>query len=198
MKKKIIPLLLLCVVMFTFVGCNQVGGTYISVNDTKGGEYTFSSDNSYTYQDDENSYSGSYYQSDDMISLNNEDGKTENFRVYGDYIFSVKDKFDTKLLETSGYINQTLDASSDSVDLNASITLKDDGTYEEFVNVGYYTIPGPTGTYTLGSNKLILTDDEDGSELVYIIYNNQLYYHVYQKVWGELWIKMFARSFHYY
>lgn len=182
MKKKIIPLLLLCVVMFTFVGCNQVGGTYISVNDTKGGEYTFSSDNSYTYQDDENSYSGSYYQSDDMISLNNEDGKTENFRVYGDYIFSVKDKFDTKLLETSGYINQTLDASSDSVDLNASITLKDDGTYEEFVNVGYYTIPGPTGTYTLGSNKLILTDDEDGSELVYIIYNNQLYYHVYQKV----------------
>lgn len=198
MKKKIIPLLLLCVVMFTFVGCNQVGGTYISVNDTKGGEYTFSSDNSYTYQDDENSYSGSYYQSDDMISLNNEDGKTENFRVYGDYIFSVKDKFDTELSETSGYINQTLDASSDSVDLNASITLKDDGTYEEFVNVGYYTIPRPTGTYTLGSNKLIMTDDKDGSELVYIIYNNQLYYHVYQKVWGELWIKMFARAFHYY
>ncbi len=117
-----------------------------------------------------------------MISLNNEDGKTENFRVYGDYIFSVKDKFDTELSETSGYINQTLDASSDSVDLNASITLKDDGTYEEFVNVGYYTIPRPTGTYTLGSNKLIMTDDKDGSELVYIIYNNQLYYHVYQKV----------------
>lgn len=37
MKKKIIPLFLLCVVMFTFVGCNQVSGTYISVNDTKGG-----------------------------------------------------------------------------------------------------------------------------------------------------------------
>ncbi len=76
MKKKIIPLFLLCVVMFTFVGCNQVSGTYISVNDTKGGEYTFSSDNNYTYKDDENSYSGSYKQSDDMISLNNEDGKT--------------------------------------------------------------------------------------------------------------------------
>lgn len=197
MKKKIIPLFLLCVLMFTFVGCNQVSGTYISVNDTKGGEYTFSSDNSYTYQDDENSYSGSYKQSDDMISLNNEDGKTENFRVYGDYIFSVKDKFETKLSETSGYINQTLDASNDSVDLNASITLKDDGTYEEFVNVGYYTIPGPTGTYTLGSNKLILTDDEDDSKIVYIIYNNQLYYHVYQKVWGELWIKMFVRAFRY-